>query len=71
MFTVGNPLCEVPTTCFPTQGLRFTHFPQLLTFQLKRFDLDYTTLQRIKLNDKMTFPRVLNLNRFLVRRFVG
>lgn len=29
---------------------------------LKRFDFDYQTLHRIKLNDKVTFPQNLNLN---------
>ncbi|MFH4980444.1 hypothetical protein AB6A40_007153 [Gnathostoma spinigerum] len=47
------------------KGLRITHFPYLLTIQLKRFDFDYTTLHRIKLNDKMTFPHLLNLNEFV------
>jgi len=34
------------------QGLRFLTFPYLLTMQLKRFDFDYTTMHRIKLNDR-------------------
>ena len=32
---------------------------------LKRFDLDYTTMQRKKLNDRVTFPQVLNMNSFM------
>uniref|UniRef100_A0A915HZM8 Ubiquitin carboxyl-terminal hydrolase n=1 Tax=Romanomermis culicivorax TaxID=13658 RepID=A0A915HZM8_ROMCU len=47
------------------EGLKITKFPYLLTIQLKRFDFDYTTLHRIKLNDRMTFPDVLNLNPFI------
>ncbi len=47
------------------KGLKFTRFPYLLTLQLKRFDFDYSTMHRIKLNDRMTFPRVLNLNKFV------
>lgn len=47
------------------QGLKFTKFPYLLTMQLKRFDFDYSTMHRIKLNDRMSFPNVLNLNKFI------
>ncbi|CAJ0955585.1 unnamed protein product, partial [Mesorhabditis belari] len=47
------------------KGLRITQFPKLLTIQLKRFDFDYNTMHRIKLNDRMTFPDVLNLNPFV------
>ncbi|KAI1718547.1 ubiquitin carboxyl-terminal hydrolase domain-containing protein [Ditylenchus destructor] len=47
--------CE---TCSSKQdaekGLRITQFPYLLTIQLKRFDFDYNTLHRIKLNDKQS-----------------
>lgn len=34
------------------QGLKFQTFPYLLTLQLKRFDFDYSTMHRIKLNDR-------------------
>lgn len=47
------------------QGLRFLHFPYLLTLQLKRFDFDYTTMHRIKLNDRMTFPEELDMGSFI------
>ena len=48
-----------------TQGLRFLHLPYLLTLQLKRFDFDYTTMHRIKLNDRMTFPEELDMSPFI------
>lgn len=48
--------------CNAHKGLKFISFPYLLTLQLKRFDFDYTTMHRIKLNDRMTFQEVLNLN---------
>ncbi|XP_035663404.1 ubiquitin carboxyl-terminal hydrolase 47-like isoform X1 [Branchiostoma floridae] len=51
--------------CDAHKGLKFVKFPYLLTMQLKRFDFDYNTMQRIKLNDKMTFPEILNLNSFI------
>lgn len=38
--------------CDAHKGLKFSKFPYLLTLHLKRFDFDYTTLHRIKLNDK-------------------
>ncbi|XP_001599376.2 ubiquitin carboxyl-terminal hydrolase 47 [Nasonia vitripennis] len=47
------------------KGLKFTKFPYILTLQLKRFDFDQNTYHRIKLNDKVTFPDVLNLNTFI------
>ncbi|CAI2324179.1 unnamed protein product [Caenorhabditis sp. 36 PRJEB53466] len=47
------------------KGLRITQFPYLLTIQLKRFDFDYNTMHRIKLNDKMTFPDVLDLSEYV------
>ncbi len=50
---------------FCLQGLRFLHFPYLLTLQLKRFDFDYTTMHRIKLNDRMTFPEELDMSPFI------
>lgn len=50
---------------FWAQGLRFLHFPYLLTLQLKRFDFDYTTMHRIKLNDRMTFPEELDMSPFI------
>lgn len=47
------------------KGLKFKKFPYMFVIQLKRFDLDYQTMQRKKLNDKMTFPQVLNLNPYV------
>ncbi|KAJ9585896.1 hypothetical protein L9F63_020459 [Diploptera punctata] len=51
--------------CDAHKGLKFSKFPYLLTLHLKRFDFDYNTLHRIKLNDKVTFPEILNLNSFI------
>jgi hypothetical protein len=47
------------------KGSRLEKLPYLLTLQLKRFDLDYATVQRVKLNDQVRFPRVLNMNPFV------
>ncbi|KAK6472595.1 ubiquitin carboxyl-terminal hydrolase 47-like isoform X2 [Huso huso] len=51
--------------CDARKGLRFLHVPYLLTLQLKRFDFDYTTMHRIKLNDLMTFPEELDMSPFI------
>jgi len=49
------------------KGLKITRPPYILTLQLKRFDLDMMspTLARIKLNDKVTFPILLNFNQWV------
>lgn len=47
------------------KGLKIDRFPYILVGQIKRFDLDYTTMKRIKLNDRVSFPQVLNANSFL------
>ncbi|XP_040166058.1 ubiquitin carboxyl-terminal hydrolase 47 [Anopheles arabiensis] len=51
--------------CDAHKGLKFTKFPYILTLHLKRFDFDYQSFHRIKLNDKVTFPELLNLNHFV------
>ena len=60
-----SPMFVCHTIAVFLQGLKFTRFPYLLTLQLKRFDFDYSTMHRIKLNDRMSFPHVLNLNKFV------
>lgn len=51
--------------CDAHKGLKFSTIPYLLTLHLKRFDFDYTTMHRIKLNDKVVFPDILDLNSFI------
>lgn len=41
--------------CNAHKGLKFSKFPYILTLHLKRFDFDYQTFLRIKLNDKWVF----------------
>lgn len=43
--------------CDALKGLKFVSFPKILTLQLKRFDFDYLTMRRIKLNDKVWFVK--------------
>ena len=33
------------------KGLQFSDMPYILTLQLKRFDFDYNTMRRIKINE--------------------
>lgn len=51
--------------CDAHKGLKFSHFPYILTLHLKRFDFDYNAMTRIKLIDRVEFPHVLNINGFL------
>jgi ubiquitin C-terminal hydrolase len=48
--------CETKTEC--VKGLRLGSLPDVLLLQLKRFDFDYTTMQRVKLNDFVCFERL-------------
>ncbi|CAK4690853.1 hypothetical protein LEN26_015250 [Aphanomyces euteiches] len=47
------------------KGLKFNKLPDLLSLQLKRFDFDYTTFNRIKLNNEVKFPKYLNMNTYV------
>ena len=44
------------------KGLKFKELPYVLVLQLKRFDFDYRTNHRIKINDKVSFQEIMNLN---------
>lgn len=47
------------------KGMKFVNIPKILMLQLNRFTLDMTTFNRKKINDKVAFPPVLNINPFL------
>ena len=47
------------------KGLKFKKLPCILVLQLKRFDYDYHTNKRIKINDKVSFEEIMNLNYLL------
>lgn len=57
--------------CDAHKGLKFTQFPYLLTLHLKRFDFDYNTMHRIKLNDKYEMSPIISLTKLLQIVFVG
>ena len=46
--------CEACNKKVPAErGVRFLKIPKLLNIILRRFDFDYFTFQRIKLNDRV------------------
>ena len=48
------------------KGLKLTTLPTLLTLQINRFELNYNTMQREKINSFLYFPEILELRRFMV-----
>lgn len=50
------------------KGLALSDPPYLLQLQLKRFVFNYTTMAREKLDDRVTFPLVLDLNPFVEKQ---
>lgn len=46
------------------KGLQFSRLPYFLTLQLTRFDYNYETWRRIKLNNKVSFPQDLDMSKF-------
>ncbi len=55
--------CHRP--CKAHKGLKFVSFPYIISLQLKRFDFDYKTMSRFKLSNKVTFPEILNVSKYL------
>lgn len=47
------------------KGFKLIKLPKILCFNFNRFTLDYQIFQRVKINDKVTFPFLLNMNMFL------
>ena len=45
--------------------MKLKSVPNILTIQLNRFTLDWTTYQMIKVHDRVSFPFVLNANNYL------
>ena len=44
------------------KGCKIQKLPPILTVNLLRFDFDYNTLQRKKVNDRFEFPLELNMS---------
>lgn len=52
--------CDKRTT--QLKGCRFARLPLYLTLQLRRFDMNWDTLQRVKVSDAIAFPKNLNMD---------
>jgi|688.fasta_scaffold571752_1 hypothetical protein len=46
--------------------MRILNLPPILTLQVNRFELNYTNMQREKINSFLYFPEILDLWRFIV-----
>jgi hypothetical protein len=51
--------------CTAVKGMKFEKLPYILTLQVKRFDFDYETMNRIKLNDEVKIPFILDMNKYI------
>jgi ubiquitin carboxyl-terminal hydrolase 47 len=47
------------------KGLKLTSCPPVLMLHLARFTLDWDTLQRVKIYDRVSFPFILNMNDYI------
>ena len=47
------------------KGVKLTKAPYILNLPLKRFDYDWERDARIKIDDEVTFPSVLDMAQFL------
>lgn len=44
------------------KGLKITTCPRILVIHLARFTLDWETMNRVKIYDRVSFPYLLNMN---------
>lgn len=47
------------------KGVRFFKLPEVMIFNLNRFTIEYTNFTRIKINNFVSFPLVLNMNNYI------
>jgi len=47
------------------KGISFSSLPLILTIQLNRFYVNHKTQNRVKINDRLIFPFVLNMNNYM------
>ena len=47
------------------KGLKIIKSPPVLVIHLARFTIDWDTMQRIKIYDRVTFPFILNMNDYI------
>eukprot|EP01129_Flabellula_baltica_P006901 TRINITY_DN2635_c0_g1_i2.p1 TRINITY_DN2635_c0_g1~~TRINITY_DN2635_c0_g1_i2.p1 ORF type:complete len:911 (+),score=212.51 TRINITY_DN2635_c0_g1_i2:807-3539(+) len=46
-------------------GEGYSSFPYILTLHMRRFDFDFMSMQRVKLNDRVSFPEILDMNPYV------
>ena len=47
------------------KGIKLTSGPEILSIVLNRFTIDYNTWTRVKVTDRVTFPKLINFNNYL------
>ena len=47
------------------KGLKIDVCPAVICINFNRFTLDYETFQRVKVTDRVSFPRILNMNAYM------
>lgn len=47
------------------KGMKIDKLPDHLMIVLNRFTLDMTTFTRVKINERVTFPKILNMNDYM------
>ena len=47
------------------KGQRIEKLPDHLMIVLNRFTLDFSTFQRVKINEHVSFPKILNMNDYM------
>jgi len=45
--------------------MKIDKLPDHLMIVLNRFTLDFTTFQRVKINEIVSFPQILNMNDYM------
>ena len=59
------PQCDKKLPC--TKSQNFKVLPRIFMFVLKRFEFNYQTMQKIKINDYYEFPLILDMNKYTDR----
>ena len=58
------PQCNKKIAAVKSQ--KFKTFPRMLIFVLKRFEFDYDTLKKVKINDYYEFPQILDMSKYVM-----
>ena len=61
---INCEICKTKRTCHKRQI--FKSLPNILVIALKRFEFDYDTMMKIKLNNYFEFPFELNMKNYLI-----